>query len=234
MRILIIGASKGTGALAVEAALEQGHAVTAFARTPQNLAVVDPTLTRLAGDFHDRASVSGAVPGHDAVILTASATSMRAFKAQPSYFSQGTAYVIDAMKAHGVKRLVVLSALGVGESRKQMGFLLDKLMISWLLKVPYADHERQEAMVKASGLDWVIARPSRLTNGPARGNYQKQTGDTRVPSSISRADVASFLVEAATADTWVGQAVQLGGGRPDPRGPGVSAVGDRTPRPPPR
>ena len=211
MRTLIIGASKGTGALAVAAALARGHEVTAFARSPQNLSLDDARLRRLPGDFHDRTSVSAAVPGHDAVIVTASAGSIRAFKAQPNYFSQGTGYVIDAMKASGVKRLVVLSALGVAESRKQMGFLLDKLMISWLLKVPYADHERQEALVKASALDWVIARPSRLTNGPARGRYKKETGDARVPASIARADVAHFLVEAASVDTWLKKAVQLGG-----------------------
>jgi putative NADH-flavin reductase len=211
MRTLVIGASQGTGALAVAAALERGHDVTAFARSPQKLSLDHPRLTRLPGDFHNLKSVSAAMPGHDAVIVTASATSMRAFKTQPRYFSQGTAYVIEAMKANNVKRLVVLSALGVGESRQQMGFLLDTLMISWLLKLPYADHERQEALVKASQLDWVIARPSRLTNGPARGRYQKQTGDARVPKAIARADVADFLVEAASADTWLKKAVQLGG-----------------------
>jgi uncharacterized protein YbjT (DUF2867 family) len=145
------------------------------------------------------------------VILTASAASLGAFKTNPTYFSKGTRNVIDAMRASGVKRLAVLSALGTGESRKLAGFLVDKLLISWILKVPFEDHERQEKLVRESGLEWIIARPSRLTNGPARRKYVKQPDVVPVPGSISRADVADFLVEATETDRWVGKAVQLGG-----------------------
>lgn len=211
MRISIIGASQGTGALAVKAALARGHHVTAFARSPDKLAIDHAQLTRLRGDFHRKDSVEEAVRGQDAVIITASATSLKGFKENPAYFSQGTAHVIDAMKAHGVRRLVVLSALGVGESRKLAGFLAEKLLIGWILKLPFADHELQEQMTRDSGLDWVIARPGRLTDGPARGKYVKQTAIVPVPGSISRADVADFLVEAAESDAWVGKAVQIGG-----------------------
>jgi len=211
MRILVIGASQGTGALAVRAALARGHEVTAFARSPEKLADQHPKLTRKKGDFHDKASVDGAVPGHDAVIITASATALKAFKENPRYFSQGTRLVIDAMKASGVKRLVVLSALGTGESRKLVGFVLEKVMVGFLLKVPFEDHERQEAMTRESGLEWVIARPGRLTDGPGRGRYVKTAAVEPVPGSISRADVADFLVQATEGDAWVGKAVQIGG-----------------------
>jgi uncharacterized protein YbjT (DUF2867 family) len=211
MRILVIGASKGTGAAAVQIALEHGHDVTAFCRSPQKLGIAHPKLRPSAGDFHDPASVAAAVPGHDAVILTASAASLGAFKENPTYFSGGTRNVIDAMRASGVKRLAVLSALGAGESRRLAGFLVDKLLISWILKVPFEDHERQEKLVRESGLEWVIARPSRLTNGPARKKYLKLQEVAPVPGAISRADVADFLVEAVETDRWVGKAVQLGG-----------------------
>ncbi len=77
MRILIIGASKGTGALAAAAALERGHEVTAFARNPQNLQLEHAKLTRQKGDFHDQSSVEPAVKGHDAVLITASSPSPR-------------------------------------------------------------------------------------------------------------------------------------------------------------
>ncbi|WP_164001767.1 NAD(P)-dependent oxidoreductase [Pyxidicoccus caerfyrddinensis] len=211
MRIVVIGASQGTGALAVRTALERGHSVTAFARSPEKLVLEHPKLTRLKGDFHQRSSVDEAVRGQDAVIVTASSTSLKGFKENPNYFSQGTAYVIEAMKAQGIRRLSVLSALGTGESRRLANFIVDKLVISFLLKAPFEDHERQERLVRDSGLDWVIARPGRLTNGPARKRYVKKTAIEKVPSSISRADVADFLVEAVEADTWVRQAVQLGG-----------------------
>ena len=211
MKILIIGASRGTGALAAGVALALGHDVTAFARNPSRLAIEHGKLARVSGDFHRPESILPAVRGHDAVIVTASSTTLKGFKERPDYFSRGTGAVIDAMKAEGVRRLVVLSAFGVGESRRLTNFILDKLFISFLLKVPYADHERQEALVKQSGLDWVIARPTRLTNGPARKTYAKKVELAKVPNSISRADVADFLVEAATTDTWLHQAVQLGG-----------------------
>ncbi len=211
MKIAILGASQGTGALAVRAALQRGHEVTAFARSPEKLVLEAPKLSKLRGDFHRRESVDEAVVGKDAIIITASSTSLKGFKENPTYFSLGTGYAIESMKAHGVRRLVILSALGTGESRRLMNFFVDKLVVSFLLKAPFEDHERQEALVRASGLDWVIARPGRLTGGPARKLYVTRTAIERVPSSISRADVADFLVNAADRDTWVGQAVQLGG-----------------------
>jgi uncharacterized protein YbjT (DUF2867 family) len=211
MNILVIGASQGTGALAVRAALDKGHRVTAFARSPQKLALEHPQLRKVAGNFHEPASVEAAVEGHDAVIVTASATRLSAFKENPRYFSQGTGYAIDAMKKAGVKRLVVLSALGVGDSRPLLNPIVRALTIGFLLKLPYEDHERQEEQVRASGLDWVVARPGRLINGPARHRYVRKIAIEPLPSSISRADVADFLVDACEAPTWVGHAVQLGG-----------------------
>jgi uncharacterized protein YbjT (DUF2867 family) len=211
MNLLVIGASQGTGALAVRAALDRGHRVTAFARSPDKLALDHPQLKKVAGDFHQSASVEGVVPGHDAVIVTASATRFSAFKENPRYFSQGTGYTIDAMKKAGVKRLAVLSALGVGESRSLLNPILRALIVGWLLKAGFEDHERQEQQVRASGLEWIIARPGRLTNGPAQRKYVKKTSNDPVPSSISRADVADFLVDACEGSAWVGKAVQLGG-----------------------
>jgi len=211
MRILVVGASKGSGALAVREACARGHEVTAFARSPEKLEFEHEKLTRRRGDFHDATSVADAVRGHDSVIVTASATNLKAFKQNPNYFSQGTRYVIDAMKSEGVKRLVVLSALGTGETRKLVGFVVETLLVSWILKVPYQDHERQERMVMDSGLDWVIARPGRLTDGPALKKYVAQATLDPIPRAISRADLADFLVSAATTDTWTKKAVQLGG-----------------------
>jgi uncharacterized protein YbjT (DUF2867 family) len=214
MRILIIGASKGTGALAVQAALERGHEVTAFARSPEGLEIQHPKLTKVKGDFHISQDVERAVPGHDAVIVTASAGGgLASFKEDPTYFSRGTALVIQSMRASGVPRLVVLSAIGVGETKKISGWIAEKFLFGMLFKFPYTDHERQEQDARQSGLEWVIARPARLTDGPATKTYTKRATLERVPWSwtISRADVADFLVEAAVTKTWVGKGVQLGG-----------------------
>jgi uncharacterized protein YbjT (DUF2867 family) len=211
MKILVLGASQGTGALCVKAALAEGHSVTAFARTPSKLDLAHPQLTKVTGNFHDAASVGAAVPGHDAVIICASSTSLRGFKETPDYFSRGTRFCIDAMKEHGVKRLVVLSANGVGDSYAAASWFQRTFLIAGLLKYVYRDHDLQERMTRESGLDFVIARPTRLTNGKANGRYTRAAEPVSVPSSISRADVAAFLVESCASRTFVGKAVELGG-----------------------
>jgi uncharacterized protein YbjT (DUF2867 family) len=211
MRILVIGASKGTGAAAVERALAAGHRVTAFSRNPERLSLQHPQLERAAGDFHQRASLEAAVRGHDAVIITASISKLSDFKTRPDYFSLGTAHCVEAMKAQGVKRLAILSAAGTGESIKTMNWLMRTVMVKGLLRAPFEDHVRQEKLVRDSGLDWVIAQPTRLTDGPAKKKYVKMTALQKVPSSISRADVADFLVEAVETSSWVHQTVLLGG-----------------------
>jgi uncharacterized protein YbjT (DUF2867 family) len=211
MKILVVGASQGTGALAAKEALERGHEVTAFARSPDKLKISSAKLTKRRGDFHDANSVMSAVEGHDAVIITASFTSFRAFRDIPNYFSKGTRHVIDAMKKHGVKKLVILSALGVGDSRALLPFIPRVIAADFLLKQPFRDHDLQETMARESGLDWVVARPGRLTNGAAKRRYFKTAAIEAVPSSISRADVADFLVEAAVTDKWNGKSVQIGG-----------------------
>ena len=211
MKILVVGASHGTGALCVKSALAKGHSVTAFSRTPAKLELTHPALTKVAGDFHDAASVRSAVAGQDAVIICASPTSLGVIKEKPDYFSRGTKHCIDAMKEHGVKRLVVLSAYGVGDSKPAASWFERTFFIDGLLKGFFLDHDVQERMTRESGLDFVIARPTRLTNGKAKGKYVRTAELISVPAAISRADVADFMVEACESTTWVGKAVQLGG-----------------------
>lgn len=211
MKVLVLGASKGTGALCVKSALAKGHTVSAFARTPAKLTLTDPKLTKVTGDFHDAASVRAAVAGHDAVIICASVGSLSEFKAKPDYFSRGTKFCIDAMKEHGVKRLVVLSAQGAGDSVVTANWILKTFVIGGILKRAFRDHDVQERMTRESGLEYVIARPTRLTDGPAKGQYTKTAELVKVPGSISRADVADFLVESCDSQTFLNKAVQLGG-----------------------
>ena len=211
MKILVIGASRGTGALCVKSALAKGHAVTAFARTPAKLELTHPALTKVAGDFHDAASVRSAVVGQDAVIISASPTSLSGIKEIPDFYSRGTKHCIDAMKELGVKRLVILTAHGVGDSQPAASWFQRTFLIGGLLKGFFQDHDVQERLTRDRGLDFVIARPTRLTNGPAKGTYVRTAEVVSVPGSISRADVANFMVEACESTTWVGKAVHLGG-----------------------
>ena len=90
LKILVIGASQGTGALAVKTALAHGHTVTAFSRNPDKLGMDAPNLRKVSGDFHRAEDVRKAMPGQDAVIITASVTSLSKFKENPTFFSSGT------------------------------------------------------------------------------------------------------------------------------------------------
>ena len=167
---------------------------------------------RLGSGSHCAAAVDAAVAGQDAVIIAVN-TSGGVFKENPTYVSSGVALVIEAMKRHSVSRLVVVSALGTGDSRPLLGWFVRTVLKDGLLKLPSQEHERKEALTRASGLEWVIARPGRLTNGPARGRFVAQAEIAPVPGSIARADVAEFLVSAGhdPADGRAGVWIELGG-----------------------
>lgn len=119
--------------------------------------------------------------------------------------SQGTANIIRAMEKLGVRRFVCESSLGVGDSRGQLGFFYTYILIPVLLRGIFADKETQEAIIKASTLEWVIVRPALLTNGPATGAYQHWIGSPSKSTrgKISRADVADFMLNQVTENTYL-------------------------------
>ena len=160
LRLLVVGASQGTGALTVSAALARGHRVTAFARSVDKLAIEHPLLTKMAGSFHDAAAVDAAVAGHDAVIIAVN-TSAGVFKENSTYVSSGVALVIDAMKRHGVPRLVVVSALGTGDSRPLLGWFGRTVLKDGLLTLPSQEHARAEGGTHAGVWPGVGHRPAR-------------------------------------------------------------------------
>jgi putative NADH-flavin reductase len=191
MNIVIFGASGPLGRAMTQAALQAGHQVTAFVRSPGRLDS-HARLREVAGDVLDAGSVAGAVPGHDAVISALGQT-------RPSPAGHdlhpGTAHIIAAMKAAQVSRLIWISSHGVGDARGHSGFLFERVFVPWRLRAEFADKERQEALVTASDLDWTIIRPARLTNGPATGRLRAQPRlPVTIRDSISRADVAQFVL----------------------------------------
>jgi putative NADH-flavin reductase len=210
LKLVVIGASQGTGKATVTEALARGHQVVAVSRHPATLGLEHANLKKLAADVVAPLTLKGIFDGADAVII-ALGSKLGALRKDPTIMSRGTAYVMTEMRNAGVKKLVVLSSDGTGDSVVHFGFLLRVVVRNGLLRGPFADHDRQEAIVRASNLDWTIARPTRLTDGPAKHAYQKTTDLTKVPSFISRADTAHFMVDAAESGSWVGKAVCLGG-----------------------
>ena len=154
-----------------------------------------------------RPRVAAAVAGADAVIQSLGAPKgPQAILSGTTLFSRATRILIDAMRENGVRRLVTVTGLGAGDSRGHGSFLYDAMVFPLVLKRVYDDKDVQEQMIRASGLEWTIARPGLLTSGPATGQARALVDpkDWRA-GSISRADVADFLVREAFERRFVGK-----------------------------
>ncbi len=203
MKLLIFGSTGGTGRELLKQALEQGYRVTACARNPAKIEdIKHASLQVIRGDVLDPAFVESAVAGQEAVLSTIGAGAERT-----TLRELGTRNIIAAMEKTGVRRLVCQSSLGVGDSRANLTFFAKHIIVSIILRYAFADHERQEAAVRQSSLDWTIVRPPHLTNGPRTGAYRHgfSTTDTRIKSKISRADVADFMLKQLVDGTYVHQ-----------------------------
>lgn len=165
MKVIVFGATGTVGRLAVARMLEDGHAVTAFARNPGTLKDAAPGLSRVAGNALSPADVSRAVQGHDAVVITLGSGMSRRGRIR----SEGTLNVIQAMQEHGPRRLICQTTLGAHDSWETLNFFWKHIMFGLLLRPVFRDHERQEDLVRASGLDWTIVRPGAFADGPATG-----------------------------------------------------------------
>ena len=153
----------------------------------------------LQGNALDASSVEAAVAGHDAVLSALGTRSAR----RTTLFSESTHNLISAMNKQGVRRLVCISGIGVGDSKGHVGFLYDRIIRPFVVKNIYDNKERQEEAIKQSNLDWVIVRPARLTDEPAKGEYSVYLGGSYTAKTISRADVAAFMLAQLTDDTYV-------------------------------
>lgn len=200
-KILVLGATGGTGRLIVNKALARGHDVTALVRSPARAG--DLKGARLiAGDVSDEGVLREALQGRDAVI-SALGTAVSPFR-EVTLLSTATRALVNAMTREHVSRLVCITGIGAGDSAGHGGFLFDNLIFPLLLRKVYADKNRQEAIIRDSGLDWVLVRPSILNNKPARGASRALTDLSGFHGgTISREDVAAFVVDQLRGDSWL-------------------------------
>lgn len=206
-KILVLGATGGTGQQVIVRALQQGYEVTAFVRTPQRLAITDDRLRVLAGSVTDDSqALADAVRGQDAVISTLGVG--RSFKSG-ELITLGVPRIVRAMEGQGVRRLIFTSAFGVGDTRRDAP-LVPRIFMRVLLQDIYRDKERGEATLRASGLDWTLVYPAGLTDAPARGRCR--AGERLSLSGfprIARADVADFLLNQIDDTSYVRKGVLI-------------------------
>jgi uncharacterized protein YbjT (DUF2867 family) len=207
MNIIVFGATGTVGRLAVEHLLRAGHSVTAFARHPERLGTDHQGLTRVAGDALNADEVAAAVPGHDAALVVLGAGAAR----RSTIRSEGTLNVIRALQDAGIRRLIVQSTLGARDSWGTLNFWWKRVMFGGILAPVFRDHELQERLVEASGLDWTIVRPGAFTDAPtARPVIEDVPNSARgLDLKINRADLAAFLARIVDEGAYLRRTVGL-------------------------
>ena len=203
MNILVLGGTGGTGREIVRQARAAGHRVTCLVRSAANLPDLHGATT-VEGDARDGAALSRTLDGYDAV-ASALSTSMNTFQ-RVNVLSDSTRALVAAMAKQQVRRLVCITGVGAGDSRGHGSALYDRLIRPFLLCNVYEDKDRQEQIIRASTLDWVIVRPVILKDTPDRGAYRVLTDYAGFHGGqIARADVADFVVRQLADPTGLRQ-----------------------------
>lgn len=213
MNVIIFGATGGTGRCLVTQALARGHQVTAFARNLAALDIRHPALNLAQGDALDPVAVARAVAGHDAVLNTLGgkpglSSALTGRPLQRRVCASGTQHILDAMEQYGVRRIVCETMHGIGDSRHQTSFwrrlVFDQVIVSLFLKDEVDDKLQQEQIIQHSSRDWIIVRPTQLTNGPQTKAYRVSTElHLGLRAKIARADVAAFMLDQLSDDTYL-------------------------------
>jgi putative NADH-flavin reductase len=220
MNIAVFGANGGTGRLLVGAALEAGNTVTALTRHPDDFPIRHENLRVIAGDVLDPAVVQSVVSAQDAVL---SALGVPYGRKEISLYSRSISTIIDAMRGLGVRRLACVSSSATDPEFARQdtggGFFFERVLKpiieNTMGKTLYADMLRMERLVRASGLDWTIIRPSGLFATGAVTDYA--TGENFLPHRFtSRSDLADFLLRQATETEFVGRAAAIATLSPQP------------------
>ncbi len=204
MKVLVIGAAGKTGRAVVEQAVAAGHQVTAFVHNANEYKVSDVRV--IEGDAANTVAMDAAVLGQDAVLDTIG--DKTPYKTT-TLESSAANTIIASMQRNGVRRLVVTSMLGEGDSKANIP-IYERLLLATLLRGADKDKAAMESAVEASGLDWVILRPAFLTDDPAKGNIRVFAAETGEKAhKITRADVASFMVAQVSNNEYLHQAVTI-------------------------
>ena len=203
MKLVIFGANGQTGRLATAIALAAGHDVVAVTRRPSEFPQAEPRLTVAEADVRVREAVRPLVDGVDAVVSTLGVTFTR--DAVDTY-SVGTANIVTAMRETGARRLVVVSSTAAFPMRRQRIplslRLIEPILTRTIGKTVYDDIRRMETIVRASGLDWTVVRPSGLFDLSEPTEYVRGDVDP-VGAFTARVDLAGYLVAVAADATTI-------------------------------
>lgn len=199
MKIVVIGGSEGTGAQVASLAQTAGNEVTVLSRS----GTAPVGVNTIAGDTINPEVAARAVAGADAVVVTVGGA-----KGVSNQRAAVTKSIIGAMKEAGIRRLVIQSSLGAGDSASQLPAPM-RPVVKLMLAKALADHNEQESAVEDSGLDWTILRPASLNDKEPTGKWTAlEVGeDGKLKGSISRLDLAGCILGVLNDDSTIGKAL---------------------------
>lgn len=200
MRVVVFGATGGTGRAVVERARSAGHAVTAFARRADRIAPADG-LSVIPGDVMNGAQVAPALAGQDAVVISLG-NSQNPFallfggsRTTPRDVCEvGTRNILSALPKDRDIPIIVIGAFGTGETARNLPVLF-KLFYRLVLREQMADKERQNALLKGSFARYTMIQPLALTDKPAVGAWTASRDGSFGKTEVTRADLATFIVQ---------------------------------------
>jgi uncharacterized protein YbjT (DUF2867 family) len=219
LKVVVFGATGKGGRTVALTLLAAGHQVTAFGRNSEKLPAYKG-ISLIVGDALNAADVASAVAGQDAVVVSLGDSLNPVVlklgaklgvkrNTPPNICEVGTAKVIAAMKAASVARLICVTSYGVGDTRDRLSRVFRLWFRVLQLGEQLADKERQETLVKASGLDWTLVQPVGLTDGAATGRWLASTSGDRRKRTVSRVDLADFIAQVLEGGCYVRETVVL-------------------------
>ena len=203
MKVAIFGGTGKTGQHLVQQALVLGHEVVMLARTPSNFTIQHPKLTILQGDIVDATCVEATIQEVDAVISVLGPRSNK-----PEFIiSKGTEHILNAMKRHHVRRIIISAGAGVRDPHDKPKFIdhFFGFLLNLLSKNAVEDMKQVVDKVRNSDRDWFVIRVPMLTDQPAQGTLKiGYVGD--ITPRLSRADMAAFMLKQLDDDTYLRKA----------------------------
>lgn len=209
MRIVVLGATGGTGKALVEQALAADHEVVVVARRPEALGLQHPHLTVLKGDARDAASLTPAFRGAEAIVSCVGVAGLLEARKGTTLYSEGTRAICAAMADAGARRLIVVSSSGT-EPQENDGWFFKNVLKPLFLEPIYKDMRVMESELRSQDLDWTIVSPPYLTGGPVNPGYRvSDRGNVPNDKDLSRATLAHILLETAVRRLFVHKRVAV-------------------------
>ena len=211
MKVVIFGATGFSGKAILKETLSKQHEVTVLVRNKSAVSIQDKNLTIVEGNVLDRQTVAAVLKNCDAVIQCLGVGGKG--NAKPTTFiSDATKVIVEEMEKQEIKRLIIMSNVGAGNSVSFQPWIFTKIILPYFmkwLKVLIDDKNRMEPIIMNSQLDWTIVRCPNIVDKTAKGTYYPTLDGKGLKLSITLGDMAKFIVQLLTDASYSKQAPSI-------------------------